>query len=108
MAIGRVRTRRAFDALREQGARARHGAVSVTYVPGTEGVCAAYAVGRATGSAVTRNRVRRRLRAAIAELAPASGTYLVGAGPKAVDLPYQQLRDQLGAAIAQVTTGRAA
>jgi ribonuclease P protein component len=98
--VGRVRTRRSFAALRQRGVRARHGELQVTYLP-ADGVSAAYAVGRSTGSAVVRNRVRRRLRAAIAELAPRPGTYLVTARAGAADLPYQDLREQLAAAIAE-------
>jgi ribonuclease P protein component len=62
----------------------------------------AYAVGRRVGNAVVRNRVRRRLRAAVQEsaelLQPGCG-YLVGARPKAADATYAQLRTDLTAAL---------
>ena len=107
MRVGRVRTRRSFVALRKRGSRGRDGLVQVTYLPADDGqVSAAYSVGRGTGTAVVRNRVRRRLRAAITELSPAPGTYLVGAGPGAGDLSYQALRAQLATAIATATKAR--
>jgi ribonuclease P protein component len=57
-------------------------------VPGDDAGCRlAFAVPRRVGTAVVRNRVRRRLRAGFAELAAAgavpSGTYLLGVGPEA-------------------------
>jgi ribonuclease P protein component len=64
----------------------------------------AFALGRNVGSAVRRNRARRRLRAAIAahagELAP--GAYLFGGGPDVVTVPFPILEravvELLGAA----------
>ena len=54
----------------------------------------AYAVGRRVGPAVVRNRVRRRLRAALlarrADLQP-GGAYLFGAGPAAATAPFAEL-----------------
>lgn len=62
----------------------------------------AYAVGRAVGPAVVRNRVRRRLRTAISELGPSPGAYLVAVTPAAADLGYAALRDDLAAALGAV------
>jgi ribonuclease P protein component len=59
----------------------------------------AYGVGRDIGGAVARNRVRRRLRAAVAacEARLADGTaYLVSAGPEALTMPFSELVTQLG------------
>lgn len=54
-----------------------------------------FAVGRSAGSAVARNRIRRRLRAAIAALEAdghlRSGVYLFGAGPELLTMPYDDL-----------------
>jgi ribonuclease P protein component len=62
----------------------------------------AYAVSRRVGNAVVRNRVRRRLRAAVQEsselLQPGCG-YLVGARPEAADATYAQLRADLTTAL---------
>jgi ribonuclease P protein component len=73
----------------------------VTALVGGEGSArVAFAVGRGVGGAVVRNRVRRRLRSAIAELDAegdglAGGAYLVAASPDAAATPYAQLRDDL-------------
>ena len=52
-----------------------------------------YVIGRRCGNAVARNRLRRRLRAAVqaaaGELAP--GAYLVGSSPQAVVLGHPEL-----------------
>jgi len=57
-----------------------------------ESVRVAYAIPRATGPAVVRNRLRRRLRAVVRELPLEPGDYLISASPGAADLPYAQLR----------------
>jgi RNase P protein component len=61
----------------------------------------AYAVGRSVGSAVRRNRVRRRLRAVVAEAAPrmAAGTYLVAAGERAAEADIGVMREMMGTAL---------
>ncbi len=57
----------------------------------------AFAVGRAVGPAVVRNRLRRRLRSllAAAELPP--GRYLVGARPAAAARTWVELSSDVGA-----------
>ena len=64
--------------------------------------CAAFAIARAVGPAVVRNRLRRRLRAAFVELAPAPGTYLVAVDPGAAERSYVELRNDLAAVLADV------
>ena len=65
------------------------------YVPGdtAEPPRVAFALGRNVGSAVQRNRARRRLRAAIGahaeQLRP--GAYLFGGGPSVVTASFQTL-----------------
>ena len=63
-------------------------------------------MGRNVGTAVVRNRVRRRLRAALRELLAAGrlpgGTYLVGAGATVATLPWDDLVAELDALIAEV------
>jgi ribonuclease P protein component len=60
----------------------------------------AYAVGRAVGGAVVRNRLRRRLRAAVFELGPLRpGAYLVGAAPEAASLPFGELKAMVSGAL---------
>lgn len=62
----------------------------------------AYAIGKRTGTAVVRNRVRRRLRAAVAlhetELA-AGAAYLVSADRRAMSAPFVDLADQVARAL---------
>ena len=58
----------------------------------TEAVRVAYAIPRAAGPAVVRNRLRRRLRAVVRELPLEPGDYLVAASPGATDLSFHQLR----------------
>ncbi len=66
----------------------------------------AYVVGRRAGTAVVRNRIRRRLRAAVAAHAPQlerGGVYLVGADRGAMTMPFTQLVDQVGSLVRGVT-----
>jgi ribonuclease P protein component len=57
----------------------------------------AYAIGRACGPAVTRNRLRRRLRSIVRDLdrrqALPNGLLLIGARPAAIELTFDQLRE---------------
>ncbi len=57
--------------------------------------------GKRIGNAVTRNRVKRRLREAMALVALDDDTaYLVIAGPETADVEFRRLVDWLGAAVA--------
>jgi ribonuclease P protein component len=103
----RVTGRSTFGAL-ARARRVRRGCVSVAMLsPDTDQASdaparVAYAVGRRVGGAVVRNRVRRRLRAAVHEhehLLEPGATYLVSAGPQAVALSYATLVAQLAAAL---------
>jgi ribonuclease P protein component len=76
----------------------------VRYAP-TGGPAAevAYAIRRSSGSAVVRNRCRRRLRACLyqvdrrGDLAP--GVYLIGVRDEAVEAAYQELEKWMSQAI---------
>ena len=61
-------------------------------------------MGRRVGGAVRRNRVRRRLRAVFADLAPElrPGAYLVGAAAEAADLPFGELKAVVARALRAV------
>ncbi len=114
--IGRVRDRQTFVALGDgaASARTRHlrvrallgapGAGGNAYGVGSPGVNrVAFAIGKPVGNAVTRNRTRRRLRAAIVELERArpelfgASAYLVSARPNVVDQTFSQLSDEVEA-----------
>lgn len=104
--LRRISDRATFEALRRRGRRVRRGAVTVTWLdsPDDRPPRVAYAVGRAVGGAVTRNRVRRRLRAVMAEQASElpPGAYLVGASPAAVSLTFDEMRSTVSVAIASL------
>ncbi|MCI4344413.1 MAG: ribonuclease P protein component [Thermoplasmata archaeon] len=68
--------------------------------PGPAGV--AYAVGRDVGNAVVRNRVRRRLQAAVAQRQDdlqAGAAYLFGGSRGVLTLPFDELADLVGSMI---------
>lgn len=98
--IWRIRDRHTFVELRRRGRRARHGSVSVTYLPAaattTEPPRVAFAVPRKVGTAVVRNRVRRQVKAHLATTTPdrspmPSGAYLVALAPGAGEVGRAQL-----------------
>jgi ribonuclease P protein component len=96
----RVRDRASFAALRRDGVRRRARTLTVTRLADDcEPPRVAYAVGRSVGTAVTRNRLRRRLRALVADAPLVPGTYLVSAGSAACTLSDQELRAELAEAL---------
>jgi ribonuclease P protein component len=113
--IGRVSDRATFDALRRDGRRARRDPVTVLFLPETGApagvatdVRVAYSVGRRVGTAVERNRVRRRLRAAMRDIERQRGglrpgAYLVLVRPEAGTTPYAVLKRSLGEACTEAT-----
>jgi ribonuclease P protein component len=105
--IRRVRDRATFAAL-ARAERHVHGAIAVRFVAGEAGTAprVAYAVSGAP-NAVARNRMRRRLRAAVVRAAPSlqpGGAYLVSARREAVRMPFTELVDALEGLFA--TAGR--
>jgi ribonuclease P protein component len=102
----RVRDRSTFSAL-AAASRRRRGPISLACLVGEENIPprVAYAVGRKVGGAVTRNRVRRRLRASVARhrshLRPGAA-YLFGAGQEAATAPFAELE----AAVGELLAGR--
>jgi ribonuclease P protein component len=69
----------------------------------------AFSLGRALGPAVTRNRLRRRLREICRELDRSSelppGLLLIGAQPAATELTFAQLETEFRSMVAQLTAG---
>jgi ribonuclease P protein component len=102
--IWRVRDRSTLQRVQRTGRRGQSGPVMVRFVPGDAPPKVAYAVGRPVGSAVVRNRVRRRLRAAArtlrADAALPDGTLLVRAEPTVTELTFDQVVRHLGRAVA--------
>lgn len=110
--LWRVTDRATFHALRRSGRRVRRSVLTVTFLAPAPGIDptpprVAFTVGKATGGAVVRNRVRRRLRAALRELLVAerlpNGTYLLGASAAVAQMPWSALCDELAGAIDEAT-----
>ena len=107
--IWRVRGHASFRDLARAPVR-RHGALSARLRPGDPAQPArvAYAVPRAVGGAVERNRLRRRLRAAVRDLEPElvpGGAYLLSAGPALMTTTATELRDALRTVLRAVGEG---
>ena len=107
--LWRITDRRTFQALRQRGRRARRGPLTVTWLapdPGDDRPPrAGFAIGRSVGGAVVRNRIRRRLRAALRELQAdgrlPAGTYLLGGRAELAHLPWSELVSLLEDTIAK-------
>jgi ribonuclease P protein component len=95
--IDRIRERADFVRLRREGTRVRIDPLWCSFVPdpGLEPPRVAFAIGRATGSAVQRNRLRRRLRELLRARIVPGGLYLIGAGPRACELTFDELGSTL-------------
>jgi ribonuclease P protein component len=97
--IWRVRDRATFEAL-VRARRRRAGPVSLRFTAdgSDDPPRVAFAIGRRFGTAVERNRARRRLRAAIALDAPLllpGGAYLFAAERAVMTMPYTTLRENV-------------
>lgn len=96
-----IRDRRTFGALRTNGTRVRRGPLSVVFLDddalGPPRV--AYAMTKRVGGAVVRNRLRRRLRALVTDLARSgrvpAGALLLSAGPEAARRKPDELRNDV-------------
>ena len=91
--IDRIRHRDAFARLRREGIRVRVDSLGCSYVPESGGAPprVAFAIGRATGSAVQRNRLRRRLRAILGACDVPAGLLLIGADRAATEHSFAEL-----------------
>ena len=82
--------------------RVRRGPLTISCVSdGGSSPRVAFAIGRNVGGAVHRNRVRRRLRAVMTELAPqlSGRAWMVGATPEVLEADFASLRADADAAI---------
>ena len=105
----RVHSRRQFERLAKPSRRGRSGPFRVLFAEPSEspeefGV--AYAIHRSVGNAVTRNRIRRRLRAVLDELRSdmTPGLYLIKCDFSAKDLAYDQLQHHIQHALREANT----
>ena len=106
--VGRLRGRATFAAIAAQGRTVRSGPIRVRFVAAPDNCPrVGYAIGRSVGGSVLRNRVRRRLRAAVAtvNMPLTSGFYLISAETAAASMPFGELVTALDAAIARLGTG---
>lgn len=105
--VWRVSGRSTFKVLRQGTRGTRCGPVSVRFTtadaPPVPRV--GYAVGRRVGHAVARNRLRRRLRAAVSEFATElrPGAYLVSVDREACGLSYEELKTKVAQAMASAS-----
>lgn len=95
-----VRGRKVFAELRRSRRRAWSGPVRVQFLATEETDetrRVAFALPRKLGTAVERNRLRRRLRAVMAEATTSvpPGAYLVGVGSGFRGLPYEELKTRM-------------
>ena len=102
--IWRIRERSAFTRLADDGRRTRAGVLWCTYIPDPAATPprVAYALGRAIGPAVVRNRLRRRLRAMLSTIELPPGVYLIGAQPIAAQRSRSELEFDLAKIVASV------
>ena len=104
--VGRITSRAAFADVQRARARGASGPVRAAFAPVDETTPGlfpqvGYAIGRRCGSAVVRNRLRRRARAVVREQASSlpRGAFLVRLEPAAADLTAVQLRHDLTRAL---------
>ena len=106
--IGRIRERHAFVRLGREGRRIRRSALWCSWCPDPDSTATsvAFAINRAYGPAVSRNRLRRRLRAILRELDRAVPLppilLLIGPRRELIELTFDQLRHELTAMIEQI------
>ena len=112
--VGRITSRAAFTELQRSRARGSSGPVRAVFAPVDEGTPGlfpqvGYAIGRPCGTAVVRNRLRRRAREVVraeAESLP-KGSFLVRLGPGAADLSPAEFRADVAAALRRAGRVRA-
>lgn len=98
--VGRLRGRRTFAAIAQQGRTVRSGPLRVRFLAApVDGPAVGYAIGKVVGNAVTRNRIRRRMRSAVATMPLTSGFYLISADVAAATVPFSDLVSALRTAV---------
>ncbi len=104
--VGRITSRAAFAEVQRARARGASGPVRAVFSPVDESTPGlypqvGYAIGRRCGSAVVRNRLRRRARAVVREHATSlpRGAFLVRLEPGAASLTPAEFRHDLSTAL---------
>jgi ribonuclease P protein component len=106
---GKIRRRGTFELLRAEGIKVRRGPLAMTYVDDGEPTArVAYAVPRRVGTAVERNRIRRRLRAVLADQPLQPGAHLVSADRSVLTLSHTELVARVGSVLEAVEQRREA
>jgi ribonuclease P protein component len=112
--IARVSERRAFERLTREGLHGRSESLWCRYVADAQVVPPrlAFSIGRSVGTAVARNRLRRRLRAAVQCMAGAPllpyGWLLIGARPMALERSFDELVAEIAGMLTTVVSTSAA
>ena len=98
-----LRSRSDIGRVRRKGTRRRVGGITVFVAPGVaDGSRAAFIAGRAVGSAVVRNRAKRRLREALARVLLRVGRdYVVIATSVVAEVPFEDLVGWLTRAVTE-------
>jgi ribonuclease P protein component len=108
--LGSIRARRTFEALRTTPYRGRSGPLSVSFIeqPNCSRAELAFSINRRVGTAVVRNRLRRRLRAIAGEQVTSwpAGAYVVRSGPGGPGLSFDELKAATVRAVEQATSRR--
>jgi ribonuclease P protein component len=108
--IGRIRERHTFVRIGREGTRIRRSALWCSWCPDPDPdsttTSVAFAITRAYGPAVTRNRLRRRLRVILQELDRIEPLppvlVLIGVKPSPIELTFDQLRLELMSLMQQI------
>lgn len=108
MASGSLSSGRDFRRVYRAGHKGRADGVTVWAAPAEhgDGGRVGIAIRAAAGTAVERNRLRRRIRAILRTLATAGHDVVVGADRSAARTDFQELGLHLGRALAEATRGR--
>jgi len=98
-----LRSRADFQRVSKEGNRARAGVIALTLAPGGDDLGRSrvgLAVATRSG-AVTRNRIRRRLKEAVRVAAPSRQDLIVRGDDRVLGLPFQELVENLRSALAR-------
>lgn len=99
MRLGAVSSKRDFDHIWKNGVRARRDGIVASAVSATPGGERVGLIARSS-SAVVRNRIKRRLRAVLAQIDRSGMDVVVSAEESAAKMPYEDLKHHVESALA--------